>query len=410
MRVLIVNTVYKRGGAAGIAQALHLELNRLEGWESLFAYGRGSAEGDPGTVHFALQPEVYLHVLLTRLSGIQGYGTWLSTRRLIQLIRDWKPDVIHFHNIHGYYLDLSIAKAVDKLGIPVVWTLHDAWPLTGRCAYFLDCERWRTGCGRCPYPRESPKTYFDSSAWMWPRKRKLLGEMWKPIIVTPSRWLASLVAEASAGRCRVEVIPNSIDTNVFRPLDRERVRKELGLPLEKKIVLFAAANPAAKRKGTLYFFEALRYIQTDNWMALAVGKEIDTGKWLPPRVELRQLGYLKGAETMAKVYSAADLYCITSLADNFPTTVLEAMACGTPIVGFSVGGIPEQVTKDCGRLVALGDAKALGSAITELMNGDAMRREMSGSCRKRAEQEYNLQNFVKRHLDLYRELAGEKVK
>jgi len=406
MRVLIVNTVYKRGGAAGIAQSLHRELNRLDGWESLFAYGRGPKTKEPGTVRFALQPEVYLHVALTRLIGLQGYGTWLSTRRLIRLIQEWKPDVIHFHNIHGYYLNLSIAKAVDKLGIPVVWTLHDAWPLTGRCGYFLDCDRWKSGCGRCPYLREYPKTYFDSSAWMWSRKRKLLGEVWRPVIVTPSRWLADLVAEACDGRLRIEVIPNGIDTTVFRPADRLQARKELGLLEDGKIILFAAAKPSQRRKGIKYFFEALKYVQADNWMALAVGGTVEFAKWVPQGVEVRQLGYVKGAEAIAKVYSAADLYCITSLADNFPTTVLESMACGTPVVGFAVGGIPEQVTEGCGQLVTLGDARALGKAITDLLADDTKRKKMGELCRKRAEQEYNLQLFIERHLALYRELVG----
>lgn len=406
MRILIVNTVYKRGGAAGIAQSLYRELKRLDGWESLFAYGRGPKAREPGIVRFTLQPEVYLHIALTRLTGLQGYGTWLSTKRLIRLIQEWKPDVIHFHNIHGYYLDLSIAKTVDKLGIPVVWTLHDAWPLSGRCGFFLDCERWKTGCGKCPYPREYPKTYFDSSAWMWPRKRKLLGEVWKPVIVTPSKWLANLVSEACDGRLRVEIIPNGIDTTVFHPVDRLQARKELGLPEDKKIVLFAAAKPSERRKGIVYFFEALKYVQADNWMALAVGGAADLAKWVPQGVKVRQLGYVKGAEVMAKVYSAADLYCITSLADNFPTTVLESMACGTPVVGFAVGGIPEQVTKECGQLVALGDTKALGQAITDLLNDDTKRKEMRKLCRKRVEQEYNLQLFIERHLALYRQLVG----
>ena len=405
MRVLIVNTVYKRGGAAGIAQTLHRELNHLDGWESLFAYGRGPKAKEPRAVRFALQPEVYLHIALTRLTGLQGYGTWLSTKRLIRLIQEWKPDVIHFHNIHGYYLNLSIAKAVDKLGIPVVWTLHDAWPLSGRCGFFLDCERWKTGCGKCPYPREYPKTYFDSSAWMWPRKRKLLGEVWKPVIVTPSKWLANLVSEACDGRLRVEIIPNGIDTTVFHPVDRLQARKELGLPEDKKIVLFAAAKPSERRKGIVYFFEALKYVQADNWMALAVGGAADLAKWVPQGVKVRQLGYVKGAEVMAKVYSAADLYCITSLADNFPTTVLESMACKTPVVGFAVGGIPEQVTEECGRLVEPGNAKALGKIITDLLNEDTKRKKIGELCRKRVEQEYNLQLFIKRHLTLYRRLA-----
>jgi len=121
---------------------------------------------------------------------------------------------------------------------------------------------------------------------------------------------------------------------------------------------------------------------------------------------VRRLGYIKGTKVMAKVYSAADLYCITSLADNFPTTVLESMACGTPVVGFAVGGIPEQVTEECGQFVAPGDAKALGQAITELLNEDTKRKKMGELCRKRAEREYNLQLFIERHLALYRELVG----
>jgi len=291
--------------------------------------------------------------------------------------------------------------------LPVVWTLHDAWPLSGRCAYFLDCGRWKTGCGKCPYPREYPRTYFDSSAWMWSRKRKLLGEVWKPVIVTPSRWLANLVAEACDGRCRIEVIPNGIDTTLFHPVNRLQARKELGLPQDKKVVLFAAAKPSERRKGITYFFEALKYVQADNWMPLAAGGAVDFAKWVPQGVEVRQLGYVKGAEVMAKVYSAADLYCITSLADNFPTTVLESMACGTPVVGFAVGGIPEQVTEECGQLVSLGDAKALGQSITNLLNGDTKRKTMGELCRKRVEQEYNLQLFIERHLALYRELVGK---
>jgi len=149
MRILMVNPVYKRGGAAGIAQTLYREASRLDGWESLFAYGRGPKVEESGTIRFALQPEVYLHVALTRLTGLQGYGTWLSTRRLIRLIQEWKPDIIHFQNIHGYYLDLSIAKAVDKLGIPVVWPLHDAW-VSSR----VDC------LGRRAYTSELAETLY----------------------------------------------------------------------------------------------------------------------------------------------------------------------------------------------------------------------------------------------------------
>jgi len=215
------------------------------------------------------------------------------------------------------------------------------------------------------------------------------------------------VTEACDGRLRVEVILNGIDTTVFRPVNRSQARKELGLLEDRKIVLFAANNPSVRLKGIMHFFAALKYVQADSWMALAVGGAVDLAQRVPPSVEVQQLGYVEGAETMAKVYSAADLYCITSLADNFPTTVLESMACGTPVVGFAVGGIPEQVTEECGRLVAPGDAKALGQAITELLDDDTKRKKIGELCRERAEREYNLELFIERHLALYSELVSK---
>ena len=404
MRVLIVNTEQARGGAALIARTLHEGLNALPGHESLFAYGRGPRTGDRQTWRFALQAEVCVHALLTRATGLQGYGTWLSTRRLVRTVREWKPDIIHFHNIHGYYLNLSIARAVGKLGTPVVWTLHDAWPLTGRCAYFFECSRWRRGCGHCPYSRTYPKTYFDTSHIMWSKKRELLGNVWKPVIVTPSQWLADLVSEACAGRCRIEVIPNGIDTQLFHPRDRAAVREKLGLPVDDKVILFVAADLGDERKGARCFYESLQYLRMPGWLAVTVGKKVELPR-LAGGSAVRQLGYMRGREAMAEAYAAADLFCITSLDENFPTTVLESMACGTPVVGFSAGGIPEQVTANCGWLVTPRDARALGEAIAALLADDRLRETMGRNCRERAVAQYDQRQCVERYIALCRELA-----
>ncbi|MGB9880940.1 MAG: glycosyltransferase family 4 protein [Anaerolineae bacterium] len=405
MRVLMVNTAYAQGGAALVARTLHKAVNASPGHESLLAYGRGPNNQERKTKRFAFQPEVYLHAFLTRLTGIQGYGTWLSTRRLLRLIRDWKPNVLHFHNIHGYSLDLTIAKVVGDLGLPVVWTLHDGWPLTGRCAYLFECSRWKTGCGRCPDLHRYPKTYFDSSALMWRKKRELLGRVWKPVIVAPSRWLAGLVKETCEGQCRVEVIPNGVDTQLFRPRDRSQVRAKLGLPQDKRILLFVAADLGDEHKGMSYFFESLEFVKAESWMVVTVGKTVEIPRALGDRVYINQLGYLSQPESMAEVYAAADVFCISSLDDNFPTTVLEAMSCATPVVGFSVGGIPEQVVEGCGQLVPPRDAIALGRAITALLGNDSARQLMGDSCRERAVQEYSLERFVQRYLALYHEVT-----
>jgi glycosyltransferase involved in cell wall biosynthesis len=384
-----------------VARTLHQALNELPGYESLFVYGRGPRSGERRALRMSLQLEVHLHALLTRATGLQGHGTRLSTRRLLQIVRNWEPDVIHFHNLHGYYLDLSVAEAIGKLGIPVVWTLHDGWPLTGRCAYLCDCDRWKSGCGHCPDLRRYPRAYFDSSAMMWEKKRQLLEGAWKPIIVTPSQWLAAPTREASAGRCRVEVIPNGIDTQLFRPQDRSHARAKLGIPEDKKVVLFAAADLEDKRKGAQYFFEALPCVAAAGFVVVTVGKRIAS---LPARtagLEVRQLGYVGNARDLAAIYSAADLLCTTSLDEVFGLVVTEAMACGTPVVGFRVGGIAEQVTEDCGVLVEPKDTESLAIAITQMLVADALRKEMGKQCRARAATEYSLETSRDRYIGLY---------
>jgi len=406
MRVLRVNTEYSRGGAAGKARALHEAARSMPGSESLFAFGRGPRPLDSAALRFAFPLEVGLHALLTRLTGIQGYGTWMSTRRLLRVIGEWKPDVIHFHNIHGYYLDISIAEAVGSMGIPVVWTLHDAWPLTGRCAYFFDCDRWRIGCGRCPNLLTYPRAFFDSSRGMWRRKRRLLGEAWDPLVVAPSRWLAELAVEASSGRCRVKVIPNGVDTSRFHPRSRREARARLGLREDRKVVLFAAADLRDERKGVMYFLESLRHIQAKGWEVITVGRNARAAKaFLRQPVAMKQLGYLSG-ESLADAFCAADLYCITAMDDNFPTTVLESLSCGTPVVGFAVGGIPEQVSGGCGMLVAPRDVKGLARAIGVLLEDDGLRQEMAQVCREKAVVEYGRKRFIERYISLYREEGG----
>jgi len=236
---------------------------------------------------------------------------------------------------------------------------------------------------------------------MWKKKKAAFTQGWNPTIVCPSQWLADQVKESYLGKFPIEVIPNGIDTETFRPREKAAAREQLGLPPEKKIVLFAAADLADERKGARYFFESLNFVEAESWMAVTVGKRIDVRRMLKHEVEIKQLGYVAGSEAMAKIYDAADLFCITSLDDNFPTTVLESLACGTPVVGFRVGGISEQVSDDCGILVEPRDAQGLGKAITRLLQDDTLRAKMSENCRARAVAEYSIPKFRDRYIDVY---------
>jgi len=233
----MINTEFNRGGAAQIARTLFQSLNQKSGFECYFAYGKGEKIDAERTAKFAYLPEVYFQGLLTRCFGLQGYGSWFSTRALEKFIIKEKFDLIHLHNLHGYYLNLDFIRFLGRLDVPVVWTLHDGWPITGRCAYLFECDRWKIGCGDCPNLSWYPRTYFNSSSFMWKKKKEYFNSEWNPIIVCPSKGLADRVKESYLNEYQVKVIPNAVDTEIFKPKNKDFIRKKYGISTKKKVVL-----------------------------------------------------------------------------------------------------------------------------------------------------------------------------
>lgn len=404
----MINTEFNRGGAAKIARTLWQSLNKKGEFEGYFAYGRGEKVNDERAIKFACLPEVYFQGLLTRCFGLQGYGSWFSTRALEKFIIKVNFDLIHLHNFHGYYLNLSFINFLKKMSIPVIWTFHDGWTMTGRCAYLFDCEKWKAGCGKCPDLSLYPKTFIDTSFFMWKKKKKYFSSGWNSVIVCPSQWLADRVKESFLREYQVKVIPNAVDIEVFKPKNKSIFRKKYGISIEKKVILCLAADLKDERKGLKYFFKSLKYITAKNWMVVTVGKVINYDKIKEIDIEIKQMGYINDKNEISDVYNIADIFCISSLDDNFPTTVLEAMTCGIPVVGFNVGGIPEQITEDCGIIVKSKDIKALGKAMGILLTNDEMRGNFGENCRKRALQNYSISKFSDNYIRLYNEVLKEK--
>ncbi len=208
----------------------------------------------------------------------------------------------------------------------------------------FNCEKWKVGCESCPDLSVYPKTFIDTSSFMWKKKKNYFSTGWNPIIICPSRWLADRVKESYLKEYQVEVIPNAVDIEVFKSKNKNTIRKKYGIPIRKKVILCLAADLEDERKGIKYFFKSLKYITAKNWMVVTVGKVINYDKIKEIDIEIKQMGYIKDKNEISDVYNIADIFCMSSLDDNFPTTVLEAMACGIPVIGFNVGGIPEQVT------------------------------------------------------------------
>jgi len=401
MKILIVNTEFNRGGAAQIARTLFQSLNQKNEFECYFAYGRGEKIDEESTIKFAYLPEVYFQGLLTRCFGLQGYGSWFSTRMLERFIIKEKFDLIHLHNLHGYYLNLDFVKFLGGLDIPVVWTLHDVWSMTGRCAYWFDCEKWETGCGKCSDLSRYPKTFIDSSFFMWKKKKEYFNSGWNPIIVCPSQWLADRVKESYLKKYQVKVIPNAVDTEIFKPKDKDFIREKLKVSSNRKVILFAAANLKDERKGVKYFFNSLKYIKASNCLVLTIGKKVNLTEEIKAKIDIRQLGYVSDKKLLSEIYNAADIFCITSIDEVFGLTVTESMACGVSVVGFRVGGIPEQVTEGCGIMVKSKDIKALGKAIGRLLTHDEMRKNFGENCRKRVLKNYTIEKFTDNYIKVY---------
>jgi len=405
LKILTINNAYKGGGAEEIARLLHNNLNKEKNISSIFAYGRKGKNKDKKSFNFSFKPEIIFHSLISRAFGLQGYGSYFSTKRLERYIKKNNFDLIHLHNLHGYYINLSFIKFLKKINIPVVWTFHDFWPITGNCVYPFECKRWQAGCGHCPKKNRLPKTWLDFSSYIWKKKKKLFQKNWQPTIVTPSKWISKMVKKSFLKNKEIKVIPNGVNTDLFKPRNKKKIRQELGLPQDKNIILFLSADLENKRKGIKYILKTLPLIDSKDVLILTVGKKLNL-KNVSNKKNIIQLGYLLEREKIAKAYNGADLFAITSLQDNLPNTVNESLASGTPIVGFKTGGIKEQVTKDCGILVEKKDVKSLSREINNLLKDDLKRNNFSKNCRKRAIEKYLVKDFKNNYLSLYRKLIS----
>lgn len=406
----MINTEFLRGGAAKIARHLYYELNKYDNIKCYFAYGRGEKIKDKKTLKFAYIPEVYLHGLLTRCLGLQGYGSFFSTKNLERFISQQKFDLIHLHNIHGYYLDLSFTEFLKKIKIPIVWTFHDMWPITGRCAYPFTCKKWITGCENCEDLKSYPRAYIDTTNFMWEKKKNTFSTEWNPVIISPSEWLTGQLKVSFLKNFQAQVIPNGINTDIFKPKNKRIVREKYGISKNKKIILYAAADLNDKRKGFVYFLKSLKYIDKNDFMILTLGKETIDRRLQDTGIEIKQMGFFQSENKISDIYNIADIYCTTSLNEIFGLTVTEAMACSIPVVGFRVGGIPEQVTDDCGIMVEPKDTKSLGVALNELLKNDYLRNELGKNCRQRVLDNYTTDKFANNYLDVYYEALRKEDK
>lgn len=393
MKILLVDVNCKHSSTGKIVYSLFESLKR-EGHEVAVCYGRGDRVDEVGIYKFGLDFETYIHAGLSRITGLNGYYSPISTKRLISFIDEFQPDLIHIHELHAYFVnEFKILEYIKMLKIPVVWTFHCEYMYTGKCGYTYECTNWLSGCSNCKAIKEYPKSlWFDRTKRMYNDKKRLLAN-YEFTIVTPSQWLAAKVKQSFLKDNDIRVINNGIDTQeVFYP--RTKTNKLLSVT-DKKIILAVAPNIMDDRKGGKYILKLGDMLKNSDVAFVMLGMG-ETKKYSE---NIYFVERTKNQIELAEWYSLADAFIICSTMENFPTTCLEALSCGTPVIGFDCGGTAETAPTPFGQFVSLGDCEAIKDIIMNLQTTDVER----GNIREFAINHYDMKIMADNYIRLYKE-------
>ena len=341
------------------------------------------------------------HALGAKFFDLHGLLSSRQTKALIKKIEEYDPDIIHLHNLHGYYLDFKVLfEYFASISKPVVWTLHDCWPFTGRCFHFegANCYKWRHGCYDCK--AESGYTvspFCDRSKKLYALKKELFNSIDNLTLVPVSSWLASYVKESYLSEKPIQVIYNGVDLDKFKPLTKERLQNKHNL--QGKCVILGVASPWNQRKGFNDFLE-LRKKLDESYAIVLVGLTEKQIQLLPEGVI--GISRTESQHELAEYYSLADVFCNLTYLDTFPTVNLEALACGTPVITYRTGGSPEAVDDKTGIVVEQGNIEGVVQAI-KLVN----KHQLSPTdCRERAERLYDKDSCFNKYIELYNSLLS----
>ncbi|KOS69382.1 glycosyl transferase [Lysinibacillus contaminans] len=394
MKVLQINTVCGVGSTGRIATDINQILIE-QGHESYIAYGRDFPKNCDTAIRIGTKMDNYAHVALTRIYDKHGFGSKKATEEFITKIEKLDPDVIHLHNIHGYYINIELLfDYIKRANKRVIWTLHDCWAFTGHCTHFdyVGCTKWKKGCFNCPEKASYPASEFlDNSESNYLRKKEIFTGVKDLTIVTPSKWLTGLVKESFLRDYPVVVINNGININVFKPT--ASTFREMHHLNDKFIILGVASN-WGRKKGFDYFIELSSFLDEDEVIVL-VGVSEKQKKELSKKI----IGIIRtdSAKELVGIYSAADVFINPTLEDNFPTTNLEALASGTPVITFDSGGSTESLDETCGLIIEKKETIEIKNYIKRYREENFIK---SKSCIERSKM-YNVENQYREYMKLY---------
>lgn len=412
-RVFHVSGAINYGAPGRIVEQIGL-LAEKNGYECFVAHSTRN-ENPSQLRHYAMTTrwQEVVHALGSKFLDLHGLLSTAQTRELVERIKDYQPDIIHLHNIHGYFCNFKVLfEYLDSVDTPVVWTMHDCWPFTGRCFHFVgvDCDKWKTGCYDCKAePGYTVSKYYDRSKELYALKKRLFSSVKNLTLVPVSDWQAAFLKDSFLKDCNVHTIHNGVDIEKFRPMNGNRLRDKH--KLDGKFVILGVASPWNTRKGLDDIYR-LRTMLSDEFAIVMVGLT-------PKQIEKLPDGIIGIARTesqqeLAEYYSMADVFVNLTYLDTFPTTNLEALACGTPVVTYRTGGSPEAICDTAcekvekagaeyyptGMVVEQGNVEGIIRCIRELKS-----RPISAAvCRQRAEVLFDKDKCFAEYIRLYESL------
>ena len=402
MKLLQINITVNNGSTGRIAEEIGV-LAQSQGWESYIAFSRGKAISESNLIRIGNVFDTYIHGVQTRLLDNHGLGSVVSTLKLIKKIKEISPDIIHLHNIHGYYLNYPLLfKYLSESNIPVVWTLHDCWSFTGHCAYYtyVNCNKWKVQCFDCPQKKNYPASILiDRSRLNYKNKKDCFTSIPNMVLVTVSDWLSNEVQKSFLNKYSIKTIHNGIDLKTFTINDISKNK----LSLENSFIILGVANVWEPRKGLADFIH-LRNLLSSKYVIILIGltqKQIDD---LPEGI----IGIKRtnSINELAQYYSMSDIYVNLSVEETFGMTTCESMACGTPVIVYNSTACPEIVTKETGFVVESGDLKSVVECIKVVQENG--KEKYKYACRKRVIQYYNKEDKYREYLQLYNQLLKSK--
>ena len=396
MKILQVNCVYKKGSTGKIVFDIHSELVK-RGIESVVCYGRGDKIIEPNVYKTCGELYSKMNNLWSRFTGLMYGGCGLSTNKLIKIIKKENPNVVHLHCINGYFVNIyRLVNWLKKSGIKTILTLHAEFMYTANCGHSFECEKWKTGCGKCPRNKTETKSLiFDRTHSSWLKMKKAFDGFNNLTVIAVSDWISKRAAQSPIFEgIAIKTIYNGINLDSFTPVEQEQdeeVVQKYGISTDKKIILHVTPSFDNPIKGGKHFVELSRALG-ENYQCVVVG--VDSA------IEgIVSIPFTKNQKELAALYRKASVFVITSKADNYPTVCLEANSCGTPVVGFDVGGVKETIYTNMGTVVDFGNVEQLRERVEEWAN-KSISKDSVDSCREKNSRERMAEDYIKLYMSL----------